>query len=94
MAIGTMQGAAGMVYDFNRDMYFDTRSSQEQYERERYFRRMQEEEYRKMQQAAYYTNPQQQQAKLMNTAPKPDLKDPLAFLHNTDKKLLLTGEMQ
>jgi hypothetical protein len=91
MAIGTMQGAAGMVYDPNRDMYYDDARRYE-YERAMQYRR-QEEEYRRAQQNAYY-NPAQQQSKLANTAPKPDLKDPLAFLQNTDKKLLLTGEMQ
>lgn len=88
MAIGTMQGAAGMGYDINRDMYYDDARRYE-YERARQYRR-QEEEYRRMQNAYY--NPAQQQSKLANTAPKPDLKDPLAFLHNTDNKILLTGE--
>jgi hypothetical protein len=90
MAIGIMRGAAGMNYDPNRDMYYDDARRYE-YERAMQYRR-QEEEYRRMQNAYY--NPDQQQLKLANTAPKPDLKDPLAFLQNTDKKLLLTGEMQ
>lgn len=80
------------TYDISRDMYI---SERERYEKEMYYRR-QEEEYRRMQNA-YYNPAQQQQAmlgQLANTAPKPDLKDPLAFLQNTDKKLLLTGEMQ
>lgn len=82
------------TYDINRDMYI---SERERYEKEMFYRR-QEDEYRRMQNAAYYNPAQQQQAMIgqgfVNTAPKPDLKDPLAFLQNTDKKLLLTGEMQ
>ncbi len=62
-------------------------------EQEWQYRRVQEEQYRKMQNAAYY-NPAQQQVQLMAQQPQPDLKDPLTFLQNTDKKLLLTGEMQ
>lgn len=86
-------GPPGLLYDINRDMYFDSRASQERYEYERamHQRRM-EEEYRRAQQSAYYTTPQEQQAKLVNTAPKPDPKDPLSFLSKADNKLLLTGE--
>jgi hypothetical protein len=79
--------AIGSFYDPNRDMYTTER---DRYEREMHYRR-QEEEYRRMQQAAYY-NPAQQQAQLMNAAPKPDPKDPLAFLKKSDSKLLLTGK--
>lgn len=83
---------SNMIYDPNRDMYFANQplTLREQYEKEMIYRR-QEEEYRRMQNS-YVSNTQPQQ--LVNTAPKPDLKDPLAFLQNTDKKLLLTGEMQ
>lgn len=76
------------TYDINRDMYY---SERERYEKEMYLRR-QEEAHRRMQ-SSWYEAPQLHE-KLANTAPKPDLKDPLAFLQNTDKKLLLTGEMQ
>ena len=86
MAIGTIQ--SGMWYDANRDMYYPER---ERYEKEMYLRR-QEAEHRRMQ-GSWYEAPQLHE-KLVNAAPKPDLKDPLAFLQNTDKKLLLTGEMQ
>jgi hypothetical protein len=79
--------AIGSFYDPNRDMYTAER---DRYEREMHYRR-QEEEYRRMQQAAYY-NPAQQQAQLMNAVPKPDPKDPLAFLKKSDSKLLLTGK--
>jgi hypothetical protein len=93
MAIGRLQ--EGVYYDANRDMFY---TEKERYERELY--RQKEDEYRRqqalMQNPSY--NPAQQQAMIgqgfVNTAPKPDLKDPLAFLQNTDKKLLLTGEMQ
>ena len=85
-------GHPGMYYDTNRDMYYDDARRYE-YERAMQYRR-QEEEYRRTQNAAYYNHAQQQQAQLMNAAPKPDLKDPLAFLQKTDNKLLLTGEMQ
>jgi hypothetical protein len=97
MAIGTIQGASGF-YDPNRDMYYKTpaRSSQEQYERETYFHRMQEEEYRRMQ-SQYVTvsnssltapyNPDEARRK---EAPGRDPQgDRLSFLRNT--KLLLTG---
>ena len=84
-------GHPGAFYDINRDMYYDDARRCE-YERAMQYRR-QDEEYRRMQQSAYYY-PAQQQAQLANTAPKSDPKDPLAFLHNTDKKVLLTGEMQ
>lgn len=84
-------GQSSMFYDANRDMYY---TAQERYERELYRRK--EEEYRRqqalMQDPSY--NPYAEQPKLANKAPKPDLNDPLAFLHNTDKKVLLTGEMQ
>jgi hypothetical protein len=92
MAIGIMQGAAGMNYDINRDMYYDDARRCE-YERAMQYRRQEEEEYRRMQNAAYY-NPAQQQGKLVNPTPMPDTKDPLAFLQKTDNKLLLTGETQ
>ena len=91
--------AIGAFYDIDRDQYggMDHYRRQEQ---EWQYRRMQEEQYRKMQNAAYY-NPAQQQAQLMAQQSQlmaqqlqPHLKDPLAFLQNTDKKLLLTGEMQ
>lgn len=81
--------AIGSFYDINRDMYYDDARRCE-YERAMQYRR-QEEEYRRMQQSAYY-NPAQQQAQLMNAAPKPDPKDPLAFLKKSDSKLLLTGK--
>jgi hypothetical protein len=84
MAISTIQ--PGGFYDINRDMYV---SDRERYEREMHYRR-QEEEYRRMQNAYY--NPAQQQPQLLNTAPKPDPKDPLSFLSKSDNKLLLTGE--
>lgn len=88
-------GHPGAFYDINRDTYFDTSAYQAQYERELY--RQKEEDYRR--QRALMQNAVQQpdrlgQAMLMSKAPKPDPKDPLAFLHNTDKKVLLTGEMQ
>ena len=89
MAIGQIQ--SGMYYDANRDMFYTER---ERYERELY--RQKEDEYRRQQalmQSPSY-NPYVEQPKLANKAPKPDLNDPLAFLQNTDKKLLLTGEMQ
>ena len=77
----------GSLYDINRDMYFDSRASQERYEYERamHQRRM-EEEYRR----GYYDNPPL--AQVVNPAPKPDPKDPLSFLSKADRKLLLTGE--
>jgi hypothetical protein len=68
-------------------------SEREMYEREMFYRR-QEEEYRKLRQSSLY-NAGQQQAMLgqafVNTAPKPDPKDPLSFLSKADNKLLLTG---
>ena len=82
-------GHPGMYYG---DMYYDDARRCE-YERAMQYRRQEEEEYRRMRQSAYY-NPAQQQGKLVNPTPMPDTKDPLAFLHNTDKKVLLTGEMQ
>lgn len=78
----------GSFYDVNRDMYFDARSSQAQYEKEMHYRRM-EEEYRRAQQNAYYNSPPTQ---AVNPAPKPDPKDPLSFLSKADNKLLLTRE--
>lgn len=90
-------GHPGLFYDANRDMYYNSpeRAHQEAYERELYRRK--EEEYRRqqalMQNAEYYISAQQKE-KLMKITPKPDLNDPLDFLQNTDKKLLLTGEMQ
>ena len=82
----------GLNYDINRDMYFDSSSSQERYEYERtmHQRRM-EEEYRRMQNNMYPPG-MDQQAKLVNATPKPDPKDPLSFLSKADNKLLLTGE--
>ena len=80
--------AIGSFYDVNRDMYFDTRASQERYEYERaMYQRRQEEEYRRMQNAAY-SAPEQKQ---VNSTPKPDPKDPLSFLSKADTKILLTG---
>jgi hypothetical protein len=84
------------THDINRDMYGGY-NAQERYEYERamHYRR-QEEEYRRMQalmQNPSY-NPYVEQPKLANKAPKPDLNDPMAFLQNTDNKLLLTGETQ
>lgn len=70
-------------------------SQREAYERDMFYRR-QEEEYPRMQNAAY--NPAQQQERLMHQErlmaqkPKPDPKDPLAFLNKEDNTLLLTGE--
>lgn len=70
------------------------------------FYRAQEQEYRRQREAEYSRqqmlmqhpsyNPyvDQPKEKSTNTAPKPDLKDPLAFLKNTDKKVLLTGEIK
>jgi hypothetical protein len=81
-------GPPGSFYDANRDMYFNTRSSQAQYEKEMHYRRM-EEEYRRAQQNAYHNSPPTQ---AFNPAPKPDPKDPLSFLNKADSKLLLTGE--
>ena len=82
----------GLFYDINRDQYVGTdyyRAMEAERARAEYLR--QEEEYRRMQNAAYY-NPAQQQARLVNTAPKPDPKDPLSFLSKADNKILLTGE--
>ena len=86
-------GHPGAFYDINRDLYY---SERERYEKELFYRQK-EEDYRSQQ--ALMQNAVQQpdrlgQAMLMSKAPKPDPKDPLAFLHNTDKKVLLTGEMQ
>jgi hypothetical protein len=84
------QMAIGSFYDFNRDMYFDTSASQERYEYEKaMYQRRQEDEYRRMQNSSFNSA---QQPQLVNPAPKPDLKDPLAFLTKTDNKILLTGE--
>lgn len=83
MAIGPIQRASEF-YDLNRDMYYSQRDI---HEREAHYRRQQEEEYRRMQQYSA-----QQQAQLMNAAPKPDLNDPLGFLSKADNKILLTGE--
>ena len=90
MAIGTIQGTYG-IYDPNRDMYYNApaRSSQEQYEREMQYRRMQEEEYRRMQNNMYPPGQDLQSKYALAQAPKQDPKDPLSFLSNT--KLLLTG---
>ena len=87
MAISA-QGMIGSSYDLNRDrdMYY---SQRDMHEREMHYRRQQEEEYRRMQNS-YFNSAQQPQ--LVNPAPKPDLKDPLAFLTKTDNKILLTGE--
>jgi len=85
MAIGTIQGS--MYYDVNRDMYVGADHYRRQEEE---FRRRQEEEYRRMQNSYY--NPAQQQEKLVNPTPKPDLNDPLGFLSKADNKILLTGE--
>lgn len=93
MAIGT----PGSFYDINRDQYVGVdyyRAMEEERARAEYRRK--EDEYRRQQalmQSPSY-NPYAEQPKLANKAPKPDLNDPLAFLQNTDKKLLLTGEMQ
>lgn len=81
-------GPPGSFYDINRDMYFDIRSSQAQYEKEMFYRR-QEEEYRRMQQYAYNNSPP---AQAVNLTPKSNPKDPLDFLKKADSKLLLTGE--
>lgn len=86
MAIGSI------YYDANRDMYVGSDYYRDQ---ERQYRQHQEEMMRKhMQNPAHNPYVDQQKEKSTNTAPKPDLNDPLAFLQNTDKKLLLTGEMQ
>jgi CRISPR/Cas system-associated endoribonuclease Cas2 len=85
MAISA-QGMIGSSYDINRDMYY---SERDRYEREMQYRRLQEEEYRRMQNS-YFNSAQQPQ--VMTQVPKPDLKDPLAFLTKTDNKILLTGE--
>lgn len=91
--------AIGNMFTDPRDAYGGVDYYRQQ-EQEWQYRRMQEEQYRKMQNAAYYNPAQQQaqllgqQAQLMAQQPQPHLKDPLAFLQNTDKKLLLTGEMQ
>jgi hypothetical protein len=89
MAIGTIQGALGGIYDINRDMYYD---DARRYDREMQYRRMQEEEYRRMQNSHYSDSATLQQGKLVNPTPKPDPKDPLSFLSKADNKLLLTGE--
>lgn len=91
-------GQSGMFYDANRDMYVGSDYYRDQ---ERQYRQHQEEMMRKqhmlMAQQQMGHNPYVISAgeqKKVNPTPKPDLKDPLAFLQNTDKKLLLTGEMQ
>ena len=81
--------AIGSFYDPNRDMYYDDARRYE-YERAMQYRR-QEEEYRRMQNNMYPPG-MEQQAKLVNPTPKPDPKDPLAFLKKADSKLLLTGK--
>ena len=75
-------------YDASRDMQFFNENERYAHEKEM-SRRRQEEEYRRMQNAYYDPKPQQV---LVNTAPKPDLNDPLGFLSKTDTKILLTGE--
>jgi hypothetical protein len=93
VAIGIIQGASGF-YDPNRDMHFATPalSPQEQYDRERYFRRMQEEEHRRMQNYMYQPGQGSPSKYALAQAPTPaPVKDPLAFLRNADNKLLLTG---
>lgn len=80
--------APGSFYDINRDMHYRNEQERYAYEKEM-FRRRQEEEYRRMQNAYYNSGVTQQ---LLNTAPKPDLNDPLGFLSKTDTKILLTGE--
>ena len=86
-------GQAGMFYDANRDMYY---TEKERYERELYRRK--EEEYRKqqalMQDPRYNPHVISAGAVVGTLQFVGDTKDPLAFLQNTDKKLLLTGEMQ
>ena len=82
--------APGSFYEINRDMHYRNEQERYEYEKEMFRRRQQEEECRRMQYAYY--NPAQQQEKLANTAPKPDLNDPLGFLSKTDTKILLTGE--
>lgn len=89
-------GQSGMFYDANRDMYV---GSDYYREKEREYRRHQEEMLR--QQHMMMQNPSlnpyvtgASEPKKANPTPAPDTKDPLAFLQNTDKKLLLTGEMQ
>jgi hypothetical protein len=83
--------AIGSFYDANRDMYYVGDSRQAAFEREieMQHRRHQEEVFRRTQNSYFNTA---QQPQLMNTAPKPDTEDPLAFLTKTDNKLLLTGE--
>jgi hypothetical protein len=91
MAITTIQ--PGSFYDINRDMYFANQplALREQYEKELYYRQ-QAEELRRMQNSYYADSATLQQGKLVNPTPKPDLRDPLAFLTKTDNKILLTGE--
>ena len=84
-------GLPGSFYDINRNQYVGTdyyRAMEEERARAEYRRR--EEEHRRMQNP-WYEAPQLQE-KLANKAPKPDLNDPLAFLKQTNNKLLLTGE--
>jgi hypothetical protein len=80
--------APGSLYDINRDMYYG--DGRYEYERAMLYRR-QEEEYRRMQNNMHPPG-RDQQVKLVNTAPKPDPKDPLSFLSKADNTLLLTGE--
>lgn len=86
------------TYDVNRDVYLE----RERYDREMHLHRMKmEDEYRRQQQMyaqqgfghiqggqALFGQMSQEQSQ----KPKPDPKDPLAFLNKSDNKLLLTGE--
>lgn len=93
-------GQSGMFYDANRDMYVGSDYYRDQ---ERQYRQHQEEMMRKqhmlmaqqqMGHNPYVISASGTGAPVGTLQFVGDTKDPLAFLQNTDKKLLLTGEMQ
>ena len=92
----------GRVYDANRDEYYDSHAQYVRHMEHLRIEQMREEDRRRnayaaQQQAGH--NPHVISASgtgaIVGTLQfVGDAKDPLAFLQNTDKKLLLTGEMQ
>ena len=97
MAISTIP--SGRVYDANRDEYYDSHAQYMRHMEHLRIEQMREEDRRRNMYSAQQQmnhNPFVIREGLLsgNVVTVHDPKDPLAFLQKTDKKLLLTGEMQ
>lgn len=100
MAIAALP--SGRFYDASRDEYYDSHSQYMRHMEHLRMEQMREEDRRRNMYGAqqqmghnpYVISASGTGAPVGTLQFVGDTKDPLAFLQNTDKKLLLTGEMQ